>query len=136
LERSAGLSAVDKTRSRKRALLIHVALLTPLMAPLALGWVSRMRKSHEAPVQDAFETAQWPICDYLAKHTKPTDPLLIWGIDAAPYVACNRFPASRYVTPRPVAGFIPWIDEHAEVESFRAIPGSRQTLVGEIRAQL
>jgi hypothetical protein len=80
-----------------------------------------------------FYTQDWPICRFLQARTKPTDSIFIWGFDPAPYTACNRRSASRYVFTTFVAGYVPWVDDARAIEDARAAPGSRDILLAELQ---
>ena len=120
-----------------RALLARTAVLLPMAAVVGTGWRARESQYAADPaVKDAFATQDWTICRWLRARTNPSDSIFIWGFDPAPYTACNRRPASRYVYTTFVQGFVPWVDEPRAVEEARVTPGSREILLGELEREM
>jgi hypothetical protein len=120
-----------------RSLIARSAVLLPLAAVVQIGWWCKSREFVANPdVQATFNTQDWPICRFLQARTKPTDSIFIWGFDPAPYTACDRRPASRYVFTTFVAGYVPWVDDTRAVEDARATPGSRDILLAELQREM
>jgi hypothetical protein len=81
-----------------RVVLVRASVLLPLALLGTLGWRQRARDyATRADVLALFDTEDWPICKFLRKKTKPRDSIFIWGPDPAPYTACNRRAASRFL---------------------------------------
>jgi hypothetical protein len=109
-------------------------VLVPLLVLAHFGWRLRVEQYRKDPnIQGSFQTSSWEICNFLRKTTKPTDSIFIWGFDPAPYTACDRRSASRYVYTTVVAGFVPWVEASRAEEDARAAPGSRGILLEELR---
>ena len=96
-----------------------------------VGWSSQLRNQVTLDVQ-----AQEPApCKLIQKHTKPEQPIFVWGFRADLYVSCKRRPASRYVFTSFVAGYVPWYHYSSkEQEDSLAVPGSRKILLTELEA--
>jgi 4-amino-4-deoxy-L-arabinose transferase-like glycosyltransferase len=120
-----------------RSLLARSAVLLPLIAVVQIGWwYKRAEIVANSGMKALFNTQDWPICRFLDVRTKPTDSIFIWGFDPAPYTACNRRPASRYVFTTFVAGYVPWVDDARTVEDARVAPGSREILLAELEHEM
>jgi hypothetical protein len=79
-------------------------------------------------LKDERERGAWTspydgICQALDRHTRPGDPLYVWGFDADIYVTCHRRPASRFVYTTMVAGVVPPFWDQARPE--RVARGAR-----------
>lgn len=75
-------------------------------------------------------------CRYVRSHSRPDQSIFVWGFRGDLYLACRRKPASRYVVTPPVAGWIPWFPQMSLAkENAYAAPGTRATLLAELRAQ-
>jgi hypothetical protein len=127
----------EASRFPVRSLLARAAVLLPMATVVEAGWSARkMQYATDPGVKDAYATQDWGICRWLRARTKPTDSIFVWGFDPAPYTACNRRPASRYVYTTFVEGFVPWVDETRAVEDARATPGSREILLAELEREM
>jgi len=122
----------ESTPSR-RALIARCAALLPLIAVVELGWRHRAQSFRQDPgVQERFVTHDSAICRFLEKNTDPTDTLFVWGFFPAPYTACNRRPASRYVYTTFVSGYVPHVHDSPANDAARAAPGSHAILEAEL----
>jgi hypothetical protein len=72
------------------------------------------------------------VCKLIERNSKPTDSIFIYGFYPAPYTACNRRPASRYVYTTFVRGYVPHVYDALENDAARAAPGSQQLLEEEL----
>jgi hypothetical protein len=54
------------------------------------------------------------------------------AFDPAPYTACQRRPASRYLYTTFPSGFIPFLNRPPEVEAAQVAPGSQEILLREL----
>jgi hypothetical protein len=108
-------------------------MLTVWAAAADWGWSyqfnSNAFRSLRAQVTDPSATE---LCSYLHEHTRPYDPVFIWGFYAEPYVSCRVTPATRYVYTTFPAGVVPWFESSLEVENQRAVPGSRALLLQDL----
>lgn len=52
-----------------------------------------------------------PICEPLERHSRPLDPIFVWGFDPDIYITCRRRPASRFLFTTMVAGSVPGANE-------------------------
>ncbi len=120
--------------------LVRAAVLLPLALLATLGWRQRVLEyTTRADVLALFDTENWPICKFLREHTQPNDSIFIWGFDPAPYTACNRRAASRFVFTTFVSGVVPplsgGIEPQRSTEAARVVPGSQQRLLDDLRRE-
>lgn len=116
-----------------RAPVARLLAIAPLVLVTQGTWYMAAQEYRDDPsIQGAFHTSDWPICSYLRDTTTASDSIFMWGFDAAPYTACNRRPASRFVYTTFVAGFVPWIEDPRSNDDARATPGARQVLLDEL----
>jgi hypothetical protein len=90
----------------------------------------------DAGTKDAFATYDWQFCRMLHERTTPSESIFIWGFDPAPYTACNRRPASRFVYTTFPSGFVPWYEGTEEEEEARVTPRSRVILIKELEHEM
>jgi 4-amino-4-deoxy-L-arabinose transferase-like glycosyltransferase len=135
IERLAESPSWALRRHWVRTTLVRAVILLPVAALAIVGWSVRVRTFQREGAHDAdFGSADWPLCTYLNQNIPPHESLFVWGFAPAPYTACNRKPASRYVYTTFVAGFVPFLDDPREVEEKRVAPGSREILLHELEA--
>lgn len=133
IERLAESPSWALRRHWLRTTLARTVILLPVAALAIAGWSVRIRTyQREGALGADFGSRDWPICTYLNENIPPRESLFVWGFEPAPYTACNRKPASRYVYTTFVAGFVPFLDDPREVEEKRAAPGSREILLREL----
>lgn len=130
-----GLSAESAVRGveglRRR---VGLGVLTASLA--LLGLVLTSKRVDDLEVQRL--RGQWqamtpePICKAIDNHSKPDDPIFIWGFDGDLYITCKRKPASRFVYLTLVAGIVPplWHDPRPE----RVAKHSRENLLADLKA--
>lgn len=120
--------------SRKRWLRTTVGRLlvvAPAIAIAVAGWTVRVRQ-YQQKGHGGFKTHDWPICKFVRANSQPGDSIFVWGFDPAPYTACQRRPASRYLYTTFPSGFIPFLNRPPEVEAAQVAPGSQEILLREL----
>lgn len=93
-----------------------------LLGSLLSGWVgysasSKLKDLVERRKAGGYQPAlPEPLCDLVDKHSKPGEPLFVWGFDGDIYVTCHRAPATRFTYLTLVAGTVPpaWSDPRPE----------------------
>lgn len=133
LSRAASRPPRDARSFPVRAVVVRALVLLPLAVVVQSGWLVRSRDYRAEGARGAFETASWPVCDFLRERTKSTDSIFTWGIDAAPYVACGRRPASRFVTFSEVAGVVSGVTTDRLASDAHVLRGSRDLMVADLR---
>jgi hypothetical protein len=135
LDRASGLRVL--ARSPGRAFLVRGAILVPLIGMTNVGFALRSKEyTYSSEIRQAFETRDSPECRFLDEKTKPGDSIFVWGFAPMPYVACNRRPASRFVFTIYPAGVVPWVKTPRDEEEARVVPGSRETLLADLRKDM
>src|SRR6185369_15592168 len=126
----------DGDGSTGATLAVRSLVLFPMILVAALGWHFR-KEGHrgDKDLKAALALEKSPVCKFLRRHSSSVDSTFIWGFDPAPYVACKRRPASRYVFTTFVAGYVPWIGAPREVEEARAAPHSRELLIEDLERE-
>ncbi len=81
---------------------LWLALVLPILGYTVLGYVRLAL--HKLEGQHASVER---VASYIRTHTKPTDRLFIWGYWSQVYYYAHRPPASRFVYPQTLAGYIP-----------------------------
>jgi hypothetical protein len=124
----------------RRVLWVRASLLVPLALFATLGWLQKERDYATDPdVLALFDTQDWPICKFLKERTQPSDSIFIWGFDPAPYTACNRRAASRFVFTTFVSGVVPplagGIEPPRSSDPEHVVPGAEQELLGDLRRE-
>jgi hypothetical protein len=137
--------AIRAIRSRTperlgRVLWVRASVLSPLLAFATLGWLQKVEDyATDADVRGLFDTQDWPICKFLRARTQPSDPIFIWGFDPAPYTACNRRAASRFVFTTFVSGVVPplagGIEPLRSTDPEHVVPGAPQQLLDDLRLE-
>lgn len=119
----------------------HALLLAPLVLVGEVAWSQRQihhmvawSTQHMRLTDLATAHEEPPVCDFIRKHSRPDEPLFVWGFRGQLYVACERLPASRFVFTTFVAGFVPGADLPPDVEDRLVVPGSRERLIAELEA--
>jgi hypothetical protein len=120
-----------------RVVLLRACVLLPLALFATLGWSQKARDyATNADVRGLFDTRDWPICRFLRERTQPSDAIFIWGFDAAPYTACDRRAASRFVFTTFVSGVVPplagGIETPRSSEERFVVPGAPQQLLDDL----
>jgi 4-amino-4-deoxy-L-arabinose transferase-like glycosyltransferase len=114
-----------------RATLGRSLIVLPAVAIAIAGWTVRVRQ-YQQRGHGGFKSANWPICKFVQEKSKPSDSIFLWGFDPAPYTACKRRPASRYVYTTFPSGYIPFLSRTPEVEAQQVAPGSQEILLREL----
>jgi hypothetical protein len=128
----------DETRARSgRVWLVRASVLLPLALFATLGWLQKARDyATNADVRGLFDTRDWPICRFLRERTQPSDSIFIWGFDPAPYTACDRRAASRFVFTTFVSGVVPplagGIETPRSSDDRFVVPGAPQQLLDDL----
>lgn len=118
-----------------RPALVRALVLLPMILVLAIGGAERFEQhARDRKSKRHFgDLRASGICDYVRAHSKPEEPLFVWGFVPELYTSCERRPASRYVFTTFVAGFVPWFDRATKADDdARAVPRSREILVEEL----
>jgi hypothetical protein len=126
----------DDELSTSRIFGMRSLVLLPMIVVAGLGWHFR-KEGHRSDkdLRASLALSKSPVCKFLRKHSSSADTTFIWGFDPAPYTACERRPASRYVFTTFVAGYVPWIGASHEVEEARATPHSRELLIEDLERE-
>jgi hypothetical protein len=116
-----------------RALVARSLALVPLILVVELGWRYRVQSFRLDPTMIfRFSSHESPVCKLIEKHSTPADSIFVYGFFPAPYTACNRRPASRYVYTTFVAGYVPHVYDPIENDAARAAPGSHRIMEEEL----
>jgi hypothetical protein len=123
-----------------RVLLVRASVLLPLLLFATLGWLQKVKDyARDADALGLFDTQDWPICKFLSARTRPSDSIFIWGFDPAPYTACNRRAASRFVFTTFVSGVVPplagGIEPRRSTDPEHVVPGAPQQLLDDLRRE-
>lgn len=128
LEQSAHLRRVHWLRTTLGRSLV----VAPAIAIAIAGWTVRVRQ-YQQRGHGGFTASNWPICKFVEANSKPGDSIFLWGFDPAPYTACKRRPASRYVYTTFPSGYIPFLSRSAAAEAEQVAPGSQEILLRELQ---
>ncbi len=127
LEQSAFVTRKRWLRTTAGRLLVVV----PVAAIAIAGWTVRVRQ-YQQKGHGGFRTHDWPICKFVRANSQRGDSIFLWGFDPAPYTACQRRPASRYLYTTFPSGFIPFLSRAPDVEAAQVAPGSQEILLREL----
>lgn len=112
------------------------ALLLSVCLVLEVASAEQLRTWKGGESEKRWRDLDMPrVCAYIDQVSAPKAPLFVWGFLGEYYVECRRLPASRYVIPAPVAGWVPWFPELSVAEEDRlAAPGTREQLIADLTA--
>ena len=130
-----GLLLPDASTSRR--LVVHLGVLVPTLAFVVCLYLPRL----ESYRKDAdHHTMTLPICAFVEEHSKPSDPIYVWGFAPDIYTYCHRRPASRFVYSTFQSGYVPFFDQATRAEERqRVVPGTPEQFLGDLersKAQL
>jgi len=113
---------------------IRQGLMVGACAIAAIAFYQQLRTWNRGEVDRRWRDLQIPsVCAFIERETPAHSSLFVWGFLGEYYVECGRLPASRYVIPAPVAGWVPWFPALSIAqEDELAAPGSRETLIREL----
>jgi len=76
------------------------------------------------------------LLDHIARTTRSTDRLFVWGYNPEIYVLSNRRPATRYSNTNYLTGMLPWENHRPGIDtSEHIVPGAWDILMDELAAQ-
>ncbi len=111
-----------------------------LVAALGLGVVgSRASDQQMHALRRQRRKGGWsnarpePVCAAVDAHSRPDEPLFVWGFDGDIYLSCRRRPASRYVYTTLVAGIVPpfW----GEPKTARAARNAARDVIADLERE-
>jgi hypothetical protein len=132
--RGGGAKTMDRHGRPAR---VRACVLLPMALFATSGWIERSRAyATDESVRGLFETQDWPICTFLRERTRPRDSIFLWGFDPAPYTACDRRAASRFLFTTFVSGVVPPLaggsDPPRSADAAYVVPGSEQQLLDDL----